>query len=173
MVPESTASISSPQVMGIDALVQQPLMAVMPGMTSQRCVLGEALMQMRVGAVEEGIAGADHGDILAGVELGGERRGARVVEGDKRVAITRVGLRQLGGEGIIEADELGVRIELAVDDAARIADASLLGEIGDDRRSSSGCARPSATSAPGRPGRRRRRKSVPRALITLPRWPAH
>ena len=35
MVPESTTSISSPQVIGIEARVQQPLMAVMPGITSQ------------------------------------------------------------------------------------------------------------------------------------------
>ena len=47
----------------------------------------EALVQMRVGAIEEGIAGADHGDVLTGVELGGERRGARIVERDERVAI--------------------------------------------------------------------------------------
>ena len=81
MVPDSTASISSPQVMGMAALVQQPLMAVMPGMTSQGMRLGEALMQMRIGAVEEGIAGAEHGDILAARRAGGERRGARIVEG--------------------------------------------------------------------------------------------
>ena len=91
-------------------------------------------MQMRIRAVEERIAGADHGDVLAGVELGGERCGARIVEGDERVAIAGVGLGKLGGEGIIEADQLGVRVDLAVDDAPRIADAALLGEIGDDRR---------------------------------------
>ena len=96
--------------------------------------VGQTLMQMRVRAIEEGIAGANHRNVPAGIEPGGEHRGARIVEGDKRVAIAGIGLGQLRGEGIIEADELGVRIELAVDDAPRVADAPLLGEIGDDRR---------------------------------------
>src|SRR5262245_10597804 len=98
-----------------------------------RC--GEALMQMGVGAVEEGIAGADHGDVLAGIELGGKRRSASIVKSDQRVAIARIRLGELGGEGIVEADELGFRIELAVNGAARITDAPLLGEIGDHWRS--------------------------------------
>ena len=70
--------------------------------------LGEPLMQMHVGAVEERIAVADHGNVLAGVELGARASRRSLVEGDERVAIAGVGLGQLGGDGIVEADELGV-----------------------------------------------------------------
>ena len=73
-------------------------------------------MQMCIGAVEEGIARAEHGDVLAAVEPRGECRGGVVVEFGKGGAVIGVGLGQLGGEGIIKADEFGSRDEVTIEE---------------------------------------------------------
>src|SRR5216684_3237858 len=86
---------------------------------------------MHVGAVEQRIALAEHGDAAAGIKVRGNRARAAVVEFLDLAAIGGGVLRNLGGhrEKQRQLDDVG--LEMACDDRARIARITGLGEMRD------------------------------------------
>ena len=76
---------------GAPALAAAALKPVTPGITSRRIPRREALVQVHVGAVEEGVALAQHRHVAAGVEMGGDRlRGAVVELAERRLVAAGV-----------------------------------------------------------------------------------
>ena len=98
----------------------------------------EALLQpdvkMHEGAIEKRVALAQDRHVAPEGEL--DRDGVRrlLVKGGKLAVIVRIGDRNFRRHRIMQRHFLGARRDPAVDDSARIAAPSRLGEIGDDRR---------------------------------------
>ena len=133
--PAATDSTSSPQVIGIAAAPQEPPMPVTPGHDRGREARLQPHEQMHERAVEQRIALAQQRDVAARSRRCAAMRSAlSFVERGQRGAIVRIVERNFRRHGIVRAAVPRWRRQPAVDDLARVAAPSRLGEIGDDRR---------------------------------------
>jgi hypothetical protein len=76
MVPGSTVSTSSPQVIGMSVTVQAADMPVIAGTTRTGHVVAEPGVEVHEGAVEERVALAEHHDVLPRLRDGAQRAAA-------------------------------------------------------------------------------------------------
>ncbi len=94
----------------------------------------EPVVQVHVGAVEERVALADHGDIAPGIEMRGHHLGRRVVEVGDHALVAERRLERLGGDGV-DQRQLQLRlVQMRLDDAVGIALLALGDEVGHHRR---------------------------------------
>jgi hypothetical protein len=84
---------------------------------------------MHVGAVEQGIALADHRDEPSGIEMRRKAHGGAVVKRAQRVAIDASRARHLTRHWIIERQLLDARLEVICRDRTRVARVAVLGEM--------------------------------------------
>jgi hypothetical protein len=88
-------------------------------------------VQVHVGAVEQRIAFAHHGDDAPGIDMRCDRRRSSIVEFAHRVAISRLVLPNFGGHRIDQRQLLDPGLESAGDDGASIAAVAALGKVRD------------------------------------------
>src|SRR5262245_10788139 len=89
-------------------------------------------VEVHVGAIEQRVPLADHGDAATGIEMRRDRRRGGVVEFAHGVAVERVVLLDFSGQRIEQRQLFDPRPQLARDDGASIAAVAALGEVRDD-----------------------------------------